>query len=291
MHQLEMKLRSEILMTQAQVLVLLPEHAGENGRKCKVLWLLHGAGGDYDSWLQTAGIQYILERYPDFMCVMPNGQNSDYANHFEYANGYNFPAFFFEELMPFVYNTFPASERREDNYLSGYSMGGAGALLLGIKEAGLFHAIYPMGSAIRKSDFLRPYRSMSGMEFREYARSNRRSLPTEYGIPDAGITLKEINMIAKFNTVQDYIDSDECTIERYQDALKAGNAPDIHFICGSEDSCYSEVQSFLDLMRDEGVGADKVSVTVVPGVEHNTGAGATTAELMRMIGGPAEGAA
>ena len=291
MHQLEIKLRSEILMTQAQVLVLLPDHAGEDGRKCRVLWLLHGAGADYDFWLQMIGLDHLMDSYPDLMCVMPNGNNSDYANHFEYANGYNFPAFFFEELMPFVCHTFPASDRREDNYLSGYSMGGAGTLLLGLKEPDAFAAIYPMGSAVRRSDFLYPYRKMTGSEFRRFARNNRRDLPTEYGIPDAGITPKEINMIAKYRTVEDYINSEECTIERFQDAVENRHVPTIHFICGSEDTCCGEVENFLSMARKEGIGEDKVSATLLPGLHHNSAAAPATRKLLDLIGGKTEGTA
>ena len=283
MHQLEIKFSSRVLITKIQVLVLLPEAMRENGEKLKVLWLLHGASEDCRTWVEGAGILGLMRQHPDFMVVMPSAQNCDYANQFQYSNGYDFPKFFFEELMPFVHSALPASNEPADNYISGYSMGGAGALLLGLKKPELFSAVYPMGASARRSDFLLPYAAMSGAEFRDYAWENRKEFPTEYGLPSAGITYKEINMIAKYRTVRDYIASDECTTERALELIAGGRLPDIHFICGSEDDCCADVARFIGVVRNEGIGNDHVDCVVLPGIRHNGGAGETLKELMRQL--------
>ena len=97
-----------------------------NGKKYKVLWLLHGTFGDYSDWLRKSMIElYACEN--DLIVVMPSALNSNYANWPSFGTGFNMYDYIFEELMPLVYNWFPASDKREDNYIAGLSMGGTGA--------------------------------------------------------------------------------------------------------------------------------------------------------------------
>ena len=95
-------------------------------KKYKVLWLLHGTFGDHTDWLRRSNIElYACER--DLMVVMPGVQNSDYTNWPKFACGFDAEKFLIDELMPLIYNWFPASDRREDNFIAGLSMGGQGA--------------------------------------------------------------------------------------------------------------------------------------------------------------------
>lgn len=45
-----------------------------------------------------------------------------------------------EELMPLIYGWFPASDRREDNFIAGLSMGGRGAIKYTVNHPELFAA-------------------------------------------------------------------------------------------------------------------------------------------------------
>ena len=60
----------------------------------------------------------------NLIAILPSAGNSDYGNWPDYGRGYDFPRFFFDELMPFIYNSFPVSSKRVDNYIAGQSMGG-----------------------------------------------------------------------------------------------------------------------------------------------------------------------
>lgn len=275
-------------MLPAQVCALLPE-AGfsksrdnyyDNSKKFKVLWLLHGATEDYETWLNKVGLEKILQNH-DVITIIPNALNSDYANHGEFANGYYFEDFFFEELMPFVYHTFPASEDAQDNYISGFSMGGAGALMLGLVHPEKFNGISPMGASERKADFLDPYMLLSGSEFRIFAKENRNSLPTEFGDPSIGITDKEINMIARYPLVQDYCNSEECTGNRLDETICSSNIPEIYFCCGENDGCCSKVIDLVNKYKDNG--KNKISAEILPGKNHND-ARDTTIHMIKHFG-------
>jgi putative tributyrin esterase len=272
MNQFEIKLKSNIMMTKMPLCVLTPEvprgkNAAEyygSGKKYPVLWLLHGATGDYNDWLQNCSIDKRLRGH-ELIVVMPNGWNADFANYMEFGTGYAYTDFFFNELMPFIYGNFPASDKPEDNYVSGFSMGGAGALMFGLLHPEKFGGIAPLGSSIRQSEFLKPYLDMKGWEFREFAMENHTKLPTEFGDPSYGITRKEVNMIARYPTVRDYVNSMECTIERLPEVIKSGKLPEIFFCCGSED-CSEEVQKVVKYAND--LGADNVTCEIIPGFDH-----------------------
>lgn len=124
-----MNLSSAILRTNTVITVVLPDCArgvkpGDfytPGKKFKVLWLLHGGGGDNTDWLRKSSIErYACDR--ELVVVMPDGRGSSYEN----VDGYAMWDFMNEELMPLVYSYFPVSQAREDNFVAGLSMGGHG---------------------------------------------------------------------------------------------------------------------------------------------------------------------
>lgn len=260
------KLRSKVLFMNTDFVVLLPEKIAKNNEKFKVLWLLHGAGNDYTEWLYSIGITQYLNGH-DTIVVLPSALNSDYGFYPDFGNGYNFPKFFFEELMPFVYGNFPASSKREDNIIAGASMGGYGALELGLMHPEKFGGIGALGASMRESEFLEPYTSMTGEEFRKFAMANRTSFRTEYGRADEGIKPKEINVIAKYPTVQDFLDSPECMYRRFPEKLKEENLPPMYFAVGTEDLFYETNVRFKAYVQN--LGAENVTFDFLEGCGHD----------------------
>lgn len=126
---------SKFLRFNTDVNIILPNRDRETEpaqfydleKKYPVLWLLHGAMGDYTDWVRKSNIEtYACER--DLIVVMPSGLNSYYGNWPHYSGGLWYPRYIFEELMPLVYAWFPASQEREDNFIGGLSMGGQGTI-------------------------------------------------------------------------------------------------------------------------------------------------------------------
>ena len=124
---------SECLGNNTDVSIILPdkphgttpENFYANGKKYPVLWLLHGTFGDYTDWVRKSSIErYATAR--DLIVVMPSGLNSNYLNWPGFGTGYRAWDYLFDELMPLVHNWYPASSKREDNYIAGLSMGGRG---------------------------------------------------------------------------------------------------------------------------------------------------------------------
>lgn len=69
---------------------------------------------------------------------MPSGLNANYANWEKFSIGFNMYDYFTKELMPLIYNWFPASDKRENNYIAGLSMGGTGTLVYALNHPDKF---------------------------------------------------------------------------------------------------------------------------------------------------------
>jgi len=91
--------------------------------KFPVLYLLHGGGNDYRCWLRyTSAERYAEEHYIALVTCSVGG--SSYENR-EYGRFFDL---LYKEIPEFVCNYFPISDRPEDTYMCGYSMGGYGTI-------------------------------------------------------------------------------------------------------------------------------------------------------------------
>ncbi|MFV0401622.1 MAG: alpha/beta hydrolase [Oscillospiraceae bacterium] len=127
---------------QREMDVLLPDRLGDSPRypdgRIPVLYLLHGWSGSHSDWQRLTGIErYAGEK--GIAVVMPSTDLSFYA---DMKYGYDFFRFMDLELPALVAEFFPAlSARREDTFVGGLSMGGYGAMKLGILRPERFAAV------------------------------------------------------------------------------------------------------------------------------------------------------
>jgi putative tributyrin esterase len=278
MSEFAINLKSSILSGPTDLSVIVPSPQGGGSpkefygaqKKYKVLWLLHAGKGDRNDWLRNTTLSRMISER-EVIAVIPNALNSDFANHPHFAHGYNFSDFFFEELMPFIYNWFPASDDPKDNFLAGVSMGGAATWMYGLQHPEKFAAIAPLSSAPKTYSFLEPYRAFTAAEFTTKATADPRAFPAQSGNPDDGLHVKELNMITKYSTVGDFLDSPEHTWDRFVEVAAAGRLPRIYLPCGTScgptDKSSERVFTFKD-------GADKLGVCdivydFIPSYGHN----------------------
>lgn len=142
---LHVNLHSDVLNMDTGISVIMPERmqgiglAGKESKKeYPVLWLLHGRSDDHTIWMRRTSI----ERYAaplGIMVVMPEVSYSRYMNMVHGPKYYDFVS---KELPKLCKSLFPKmSTKREDNYLAGLSMGGGGAMWVGLHNPGQYGAI------------------------------------------------------------------------------------------------------------------------------------------------------
>ena len=129
---IEMHVFSEALnrSTCVNVILPLPRRAELPGLGLPVLTLLHGMGDDYTMWLRRTNVErYALDR--GIAVVMPDGGLGCYHNM---VHGGRWRDYILDELPGLMRSLLPLSARREDNFIAGCSMGGFGALKLGMSR-------------------------------------------------------------------------------------------------------------------------------------------------------------
>ena len=145
---LHMNFRSEALQKSVYPLIFLPDLNGWNDQEppYRSLIFLHGyTGGN----LETATFVnlFLFSMVYGIAIVMPNGDNSFYADHPSDDRLYS--RYVGEELPEMVRKALPISRRREDTWIGGISMGGYGALINGLRYPETFSKIAVLSPALR----------------------------------------------------------------------------------------------------------------------------------------------
>lgn len=149
---------SEALGMQSEVFVVIPQNGalGEIGidnngsdKKFKVLYLLHGLSDDHTIWMRRTSIERYASRY-GICVVMPNGHRSFYT---DMKYGGNYYKYISKELPMRMREFFNVSDKREDNYIAGLSMGGYGALKAALREPDRFAAASALSAVTDISEF------------------------------------------------------------------------------------------------------------------------------------------
>lgn len=132
---------SSVLGMERQVEVILPQPSegigvslsqeeGGDG-KVPVLYLLHGMSDDQTIWLRRTNI----ERYAEEKSLAVVMAGADLSFYCDMTYGGDYFRYFSEELPRLVHEFFPMiSQKREDTYVAGNSMGGFGALKLALAK-------------------------------------------------------------------------------------------------------------------------------------------------------------
>lgn len=131
---------SNALGIQATANVLLPEPAERKqmgGRPIPTLYLLHGLSDDHTCWTRMTSIERYARKYY-VAVVMPAVNRSFYT---DMAQGAKYFTFISEELPGVMESYFPLDQTREGRFAAGLSMGGYGALKLGLRLPERYQAV------------------------------------------------------------------------------------------------------------------------------------------------------
>ncbi len=144
---------SKTLDLNTSMLVILPqprrghgasEPAGTAGPH-PTLYLLHGLSDNHTTWLRRTGIERYVEPL-GLAVVMPTTHRGFYTD--TAAAGHRYFSFISDELPRIARSFFPLSDRREDNFVAGLSMGGYGSFKLALTFPKRFAAAAAMSGAL-----------------------------------------------------------------------------------------------------------------------------------------------
>jgi S-formylglutathione hydrolase FrmB len=228
---------SDVLKVGTSMRVILPDETqtqiGMTGAVTgqvgvPVLYLLHGLSDDHTSWQRRTSI----ERYvaPLRMAVvMPAVHRSLYADE---LHGHAYWTFLSKELPQLVSAFFRVSDRPQDTFVAGHSMGGYGALKWALREPSRFGAAASMSG---------------GLDIAGLARLPERRELFERVFGEAPGQQNDLFALLRSVDI---------------DAL-----PPLHISCGNEDQHFNANQAFAQVAKETGVD---LTVDFRPG-EHEWG--------------------
>lgn len=209
---LTIELKSESLAKSTTVRVVLNQDAKP---PYPTFYLLHGLSDNESIWTRRTSIERYAEQYP-FLIVMPDGGRAWYCDsrlgHYE--------TFITQELVTFIDKLFPTRKQAQYRAIGGLSMGGYGALKLGLKYPRVYGSISGHSSAV---GFLHTW-----------------GLNGETDIPEVPLIASDLDL--KANDI-------------YELAMKcpADTHPHLYFDCGRDDFLYQENEAFARFLRKQKI--------------------------------------
>lgn len=187
------------------------------------LWLLHGLSDDQTIWIRRTSIErYVAPR--GIAVVMPAVGRSFYA---DMHHGPRYWTYLSEELPAIARHLLPLSDRREDNFVAGLSMGGYGAFKLALARPDR----YALGASL--SGALDPAATFGGQRGPAW----------------------DHEMTGVFGDLATFAGSDN-DLFHLADRLARHNGPrpQLYACCGTKDSLIEHNRSFRD--HAAGLGLD-----------------------------------
>lgn len=210
---------------------LTPDGTLPAPKKFKTLYLMHGLLGNYTDWVSGTRIQRWAEER-DLAVVMPSGDNSFYVDRPASNNRYG--AFIGEELVEITRRMFPLSDKREDTFIGGLSMGGFGAMRNGLKYHDTFGAIICLSGALHILE------DMDKIASRKEGVDNLSFEECMFGpLPEAALSDKNPRVLA-----------DHLGKVKLEDPSVA--LPRIYMACGTEDRLIPHSRTYRKLLEDNG---------------------------------------
>lgn len=140
----EVHWKSEHLGKETTMRVLTPEVGAP---PYATLYLLHSLNDDSSAWIKKTKIESLVRSLP-LLVVMPDGYRGFYTDNEE---GPPYARHIGEELVDFVDRTYPTRPERSSRAIGGVSMGGYGALRIGLGYAERFCSIHSHSGSLDRS--------------------------------------------------------------------------------------------------------------------------------------------
>ncbi len=145
----EYDVRSESMKKDIKVNVILPDsYAKEPERRYPVIYLLHGCGDDHKDWVRKGGsvVPEAADR-KNIIIICPDGKKSWYYDS-PVNPASKYETFCAEELVAWTDSAFRTKAERSGRAVCGHSMGGHGALWLGIRHKDTFSAAIGLSAGV-----------------------------------------------------------------------------------------------------------------------------------------------
>jgi len=143
---------------QPVAVYLPPSYQTDPSKRFPVVYLLHGYTGKIQQWTENGyqgmRLKPMMDRLiekgtiRETIVVVPNGANAYFGSF--YTNSAvtgNWEDFIYRDMVSYIDRNYRTVSRPGSRGIAGHSMGGFGAILLGMKHPDVFGAIYALSPA------------------------------------------------------------------------------------------------------------------------------------------------
>ena len=209
---------SSVISMDMSLNAIIPNTRYEGEKKPqKVLYLLHGRSDDHTKWQRYTRIEAFADQY-NLCVVMPAAHRSFYT---DMASGEKFYTYISQEVPKVARAMFGFSDKKEDNFIAGLSMGGYGAMKIAMRNPDCFAAVASMSGVMDIARFMRE--DMNSIE--------RKSI---------------------FGNITNIKPEDDL-FALAENLVQQGNPLRIYQACGTEDFLYGDNVKFRDFAQKAGL--------------------------------------
>jgi len=208
---------SKSLQRQMKYRVLVPSSYDTEDSSFPAFFLLHGLYGSYEDWTKRTK----LEQYSaatEYIIAMPDADNSWYSNWYKDPQN-KFGDYLVQDFVPEIEKHYRVAPGRENRVIAGLSMGGYGALKIGLLHPDMFRIAASFSGA------LNPTTDMAAQH------------------PDFAIQLNKVYGPPDSSTRA------ENDIFKIAGSADAKSAPYFYLDCGADDPFLTTNRDFTSLLR------------------------------------------
>lgn len=144
---------SKSMNKEIKNVIITPDSYSKKSKPYAVVYLLHGAGGNHKAWLGKAPeIKTYADLY-NVIIVCPDGQKTSWYFDSPIDSKIRYETYISKELIENVDKNYNTSPNKKNRAITGYSMGGHGALYLAFKHPDVWGVVASMSGGVD----LRPY--------------------------------------------------------------------------------------------------------------------------------------
>lgn len=229
--------------------VILPKDYASSDTRYPVLYLLHGLTSNYAAWA-FMGVRDYAGLY-DLIIVMPDAGNSWYTNWAQSEGGQknDWEDYMVNDLIEHVDGTYRTIAAREGRAINGLSMGGFGAIMLGLRHPDLFCSVGSHSGALSHARGAR-----ERMESDEPPRE-RRWKPSDKPAKIIGIPGFS-SQVERYPKGKEFVTTEDCdAYDPFKLVLQVPveDLPHIHIDCGTEDRLIESAQAFMKVLMDNTI--------------------------------------
>ena len=215
---------SAVMNLAVSVNVILPEanqgigiQAKKGEELPKVLYLLHGYSDDHSIWMRRTSVERYSAAH-NLAVIMPAVNHSFYCNE---VHGERYWDYVSEELPKTMHRFLRISNKPEDTFVAGLSMGGYGAMRLALTYPERFAAAASFSGAV----------DITGMVQRHGKDGTARRM---------------------FGDVTDLKGTEVDTFHLMKKNAKSAHKPRLYVSCGTKDFLFSAHEKFVPALIENG---------------------------------------